>query len=67
MIAEAQHEPDPDKRLADYRQIATYVRDEAFALPIANYVLPYALRSNVHGVVRQPISNNPSLEEAWLS
>jgi len=43
----ARREPDWDKRLALYRQIATFVKDEAFVLPIANGVATYGLRWNV--------------------
>jgi peptide/nickel transport system substrate-binding protein len=63
----ARREPDPDKRLSLYRQIATFVKDEAFVLPLANYGSCYGTRSNVNGVARQAVTAVPAMEDVWLS
>jgi ABC-type transport system substrate-binding protein len=67
MVDSARREPDPERRLALYRQIATFVKDQAFVLPLANYVAVYGMRSNVHGVARQPLAGYPALEDLWLA
>jgi ABC-type transport system substrate-binding protein len=66
-VDSARREPEPDQRLALYRQIATFVKDQAFVLPLANNVAVYAMRSNVNGVVRQPLQSYPALEDLWLA
>ena len=51
------------KRMALYHEVARLVRDEAFLIPIANTVYPWALRANVHGLTRQPLVALPVPEE----
>jgi ABC-type transport system substrate-binding protein len=67
MVDAARREPDADRRLGQYRQLATYVKDQAFVLPLANYVAAYGTRSNVHGLSRQPLAPYPVLEDLWLA
>jgi len=66
LVDSARRETDAGKRLALYRQIATFVKDQAFVLPLANQVVAYGMRSNVHGFARQPLFVNPALEDVWL-
>jgi peptide/nickel transport system substrate-binding protein len=63
----ARREADPAKRVDLYHVIARFVRDEAFLIPVANTVYPWALRANVHGLTRQPLVAQPVPEELWLS
>jgi ABC-type transport system substrate-binding protein len=67
LVDSARREPEATKRLALYRQIATFVREQAFVLPVANYVVAFGMRSNVHGFARQPLFVNPALEDVWLA
>jgi ABC-type transport system substrate-binding protein len=67
MVDAARRETDWNKRLALYRRIAVFLKDEAFEMPIANPVYPFGLRSNVHGFARQPNAGAPILEDIWLS
>jgi peptide/nickel transport system substrate-binding protein len=67
LVTRARREPDWNKRKSIYRDIAVFLKNEAFLLPIANSVNPWGMRSNVHGVVRQPLVGEPSLAELWLS
>jgi peptide/nickel transport system substrate-binding protein len=62
MADAARREPDWEKRLGLYRQIAAFVKNEAFVLPVANAVTPWAHRSSVRGVVGDPFSSAPFLE-----
>jgi ABC-type transport system substrate-binding protein len=66
LVDSARREPDPEKRLGLYRQIATLVKDQAFVLPLANYVAVYGMRSNVKVVSRQPSAPYPAVEDIWL-
>jgi peptide/nickel transport system substrate-binding protein len=63
----ARREPDPVKRIDQYRQIGRFVKEEAFLIPVANTVYPWAIRTNVHGMSRQPLVGFPVLEELWMS
>jgi hypothetical protein len=45
----------------------TFVKDQAFVLPLANYAAVYATRSNTGGITRQPVANYPSFEDIWLA
>ena len=65
-VQAARREPDWDKRIALYRDVARLVKDEAFLLPVANRVNPWGTRVNVHGITRQPLLGAPVLEELWL-
>jgi ABC-type transport system substrate-binding protein len=67
MVDAARRETDPAKRLGLYRQIAVFLQDAAFELPIANAISPYGVRSNVQGLARQPLAGAPILEDIWLS
>jgi ABC-type transport system substrate-binding protein len=67
MVDAARREPDPTKRIALYRGIATYLKDQAFVLPLANSTVALAMRANVHGFIRQPLFTVPVLEEIWLA
>jgi ABC-type transport system substrate-binding protein len=62
----ARGEPDPVKRMDLYHQVARFVQDESFLIPIANVVLPWAMRTNVQGMIRQPLIGSPVLEELRL-
>jgi ABC-type transport system substrate-binding protein len=59
----ARREPSWEKRLGLYRQITAFVRNEAFVLPVANAVTPWAHRSSVQGVSGDPFSSAPFLED----
>jgi peptide/nickel transport system substrate-binding protein len=65
MVDAARREPDSEKRIALYRQIGAYVKDQAFVLPLANSIVAYAMRSSVHGFVRQPLFTVPVPEDLW--
>ena len=65
-VQAARREPDWDKRMALYRNVARLVKDEAFLLPVANRVNPWGIHSNVQGVTRQPLLGAPLLEELGL-
>jgi ABC-type transport system substrate-binding protein len=67
MVDSARREPHFQKRLALYRQIAIFIKDLAFVLPIANYAVPLGTRANVQGFSRQPLFINPALEDVWLA
>jgi ABC-type transport system substrate-binding protein len=67
MVDAARRETDPAKRLGLYRQIAVFLQDATFELPIANAISLYAVRSNVQGFARQPLAGPPILEDIWLS
>jgi ABC-type transport system substrate-binding protein len=67
MVDAARREADSQKRIALYRQIASFVQDQAFVIPTANKNVPWGMRSNVQGLVRQPVSTNPSFEDVWLA
>jgi ABC-type transport system substrate-binding protein len=67
LVTTARQEPDWNKRLALYRQIAALVKDEAFVLPVANAISVWGVQSNVQGLVRQPIGPYPNLEDIWLA
>jgi peptide/nickel transport system substrate-binding protein len=67
MVDAARRERDPARRLGLYRQIAVFLQDAAFELPIANAISPYGVRSNVQGIARQPLAGAPILEDIWLS
>jgi peptide/nickel transport system substrate-binding protein len=67
LVDAASRAPDWTTRLGLYRQIATFVKDAAFILPIANSVNLWGLRKNVQGFSRQPIGPYPVLEDIWLS
>ncbi len=67
MVDAARREPDWNRRLALYRQIAVFLKDAAFVLPIANGIYPFGLRSNVKGLARQPLAGAPILEDIWFS
>jgi peptide/nickel transport system substrate-binding protein len=58
----ARREPNWEKRLGLYRRIALLVKNEAFALPVANAVTPWAHLSHVKGVAGDPFSSAPFLE-----
>ena len=66
MTDAARSEPDPVKRMDLYHQVGKFVQDESFLIPIANVVLPWAVRTNVHGMIRQPLIGSPVLEELWM-
>jgi peptide/nickel transport system substrate-binding protein len=68
LVAAARREPDWDKRLGLYRQIATFVKDQAFVLPLATRVVPWVTRSNVHGVSSSKGTSpaTPLLEGMWV-
>ena len=67
LVDTARREPDRARRVALYRQIAVFLQDAAFELPIANAISPYGVRSNVHGFTRQPAAGAPIVEDIWLS
>jgi ABC-type transport system substrate-binding protein len=67
LVNAARRERDFDKRMAMYRQIALFVKDAAFILPVANAVYTFGLRANVHGFARQPTAGSPVLEDITLS
>ncbi len=69
MISTAHAETDPTRRIADYRKIAEFVKDQAFLLPVTNPVAPFALRSNVHGFRHLPGGSAlaPVYEDIWLA
>jgi ABC-type transport system substrate-binding protein len=66
MVDSAQREPDYDKRIAMYRQIAGFVKDQAFELPLTASFTAFAQRSNVRGITRAPFSSSPWLSEIWM-
>jgi len=67
LVEAARREPDVDRRMGLYRQVATFLKDAAFVLPIASRVSPWALRSNVHGISsRAPSSGMPLFDEIWV-
>ena len=67
MTDAARREPDSAKRMDMYHQVGRLVKDEAFLIPVANTVYPWAIRTNVHGMSRQPLQGFPILEELWVS
>jgi peptide/nickel transport system substrate-binding protein len=61
-------EPDWDKRVAIYRDISRFLRDEAFILPVATPHVVYGLRTGVRGLTvtrGQPAA--PYFEGVWLA
>lgn len=62
LVDAARREPGWEKRLALYRQISAFVRNEAFVLPVANAVTPWAHLSTVQGLTGDPFSSAPFLE-----
>jgi peptide/nickel transport system substrate-binding protein len=66
LVDAARLEPDDAKRMALYRQIGAFVKDQAFVLPLANRDIAWGVRSNVHGVGRGPVEHTPVFEDAWL-
>jgi peptide/nickel transport system substrate-binding protein len=66
LVDAARREPDADTRLALYRQIGAFVKDRAFALPLAINNVGWGVRSNVHGVSRGAVERVPVFEDAWL-
>jgi peptide/nickel transport system substrate-binding protein len=67
LVDSARREPDFQKRLALYRHIAGFMKDQAFVLPLANFVGLWGMRANVQGFSRQPLYNSPALEDVWLA
>jgi peptide/nickel transport system substrate-binding protein len=67
MVDSAQIEPDTAKRIAMYREIARFVKDQAFELPLAPAFLAFAHRSNVHGITRAQFTSAPLLREIWIA
>ena len=67
MVTAARRESDFDKRMSLYRQLALFIKDAAFVLPIANIVYSFGLRKTVHGFERQAIAGAPNLENLWLA
>ena len=67
MVDAARREPDWQTRLGLYRQLDSYLKDQAFVQPIANVANPFGLRANVQGFARQPLAGSPVLEDLWLS
>jgi peptide/nickel transport system substrate-binding protein len=67
MVKAARNEFDFEKRMSVYRDIARLVKDEAFLLPLANRVVAWGTRPNVHGITRQPLIASPVLEDLWVS
>lgn len=69
LVSTARLEPELNKRLTLYRQIAQIVQDEAFVLPVGNTVVPYAMRSNVQGfgVLPGAAAYSPVYENIWLA
>ena len=67
MVDAARRERDWNKRISLYRQIAVFLKDAAFVVPIANGSFPFGLRSNVLGFARLPSAAAPILEDIWLS
>ena len=58
----ARREPSWEKRVGLYRQIGALVKNEAFVLPVANAVTPWAHLSTVQGLTGDPFSSAPFLE-----
>lgn len=50
LIQQAAAEPDQVKRIALYRQIAQFIQDQAYIVPLANPSAVYILRTRVHGL-----------------
>lgn len=50
LIQQAAAEPDQTKRLALYKQIAQFIQDQAYIVPLANPAAVYILRTRVHGL-----------------
>jgi ABC-type transport system substrate-binding protein len=63
----ARRELDWDKRMGLYHAIARFLKEEAFLLPVANRIVPWGVRANVHGISRQPLQGNPVLEDLWVA
>jgi peptide/nickel transport system substrate-binding protein len=66
-VEAARRELDWDKRMGLYHDIARFVKEEAFLLPVANRIVPWGVRANVHGISRQPLQGNPVLEDLWVA
>jgi ABC-type transport system substrate-binding protein len=68
LVQAGQVEPDWVKRLDIYRQITRLVLDEAFAVTLANFAIPFGLRANVMGFATgSGLNGQPVLEDIWLS
>jgi peptide/nickel transport system substrate-binding protein len=67
MVNAGEAESNWDKRVAIYRQIAQFVRDQAFILPLADRMIPWGRRSNVLGLTKQSTQPYPLFDEVWMS
>ncbi|MBV9600250.1 MAG: ABC transporter substrate-binding protein [Chloroflexi bacterium] len=67
MVDSAQREADFAKRIAMYRQIAVFVKNQAFELPLAPGFGAFAHRSNLHGITRAPFTSVPLLRDIWMA
>jgi ABC-type transport system substrate-binding protein len=49
-VDSALREPDAEKRVDEYRDIARFVHDQAFVLPLADQVLGYGVKIGITGL-----------------
>jgi len=66
LIESSRPERNWERRVAIDRQIAVLVKDEAFILPVADFISAWGIRASLRGATRQPRSGYPVLDELWL-